>query len=226
MKLLRGYAIIHRPDKYALAHLFDDLRNPTPEQAAYIAKFSSTFSFLESRSYRGTSRIIIEGWDPSQNNPTDPVWELDARFELRRIVPNLEGHTWDEPWLLQNLDAAKAVFAKLRKPSNYEVVYLSKEPEFAASNSSTLGYDIGYWNGSDPFSLIGDCIALTRWHTPPPDALEEVGRRLQCLNQNVLFSTSEEANDFREYYLTQPWAEVQGYPGEFAIIQLTRVDLQ
>jgi hypothetical protein len=222
MRIERGYAVIERPREYDSLKVFADLQNPTAEQQEYINLFAKTFSFLKTRQYRGISRLIIEGWKPGLNlqNPESPDWELEARAELRRLSPDFEGFTFEDPWLLASSNNAKSVVAKLARPSDYEIVYLYHESTLLGNESASLGYDIGYWQDSDHFSLIADCIGLTRWHTPGSEKLAEVAEKIRNLNENILFSTSEEANAFRDYYLTQEWGETENYRGEFAVIQL------
>jgi hypothetical protein len=62
------------------------------------------------------------------------------------------------------------------------------------------------------------------WHPPPPEDLEEFVRVLYKLNEHLLLTYSNEAEDFLSYYRSKSWAEKEyGGGDEFYIIRVDKV---
>jgi hypothetical protein len=89
---------------------------------------------------------------------------------------------------------------------------------------AVLGFDVGYWGG-DHYSIICDSIVTPTWHPPHPEDFEKLAGAVAALNENLLFRTADEAATFRTRYMEFAWAETEGYPGEFAVIQVEEVDV-
>ncbi len=87
-----------------------------------------------------------------------------------------------------------------------------------APTPKTIGFDVGCW-GSGHFSLIADAMIIPQWHPCPPQQLGSLESWARVLNDELLFPTAADAEQYRRWYLGQPWAEEEGQPGEFQIIR-------
>ncbi len=92
--------------------------------------------------------------------------------------------------------------------------YDSEKPE----GLSFLGYDAGYLFGEgngDGFSVICDCMFLSRWHGCDYEGTEFI-KEFQKLNKNGLFDSEKDTIDYLYHYLKQDWAET----GDFCIFEI------
>jgi hypothetical protein len=48
--------------------------------------------------------------------------------------------------------------------------------------------------------------------------------RVASLNDRGLFDRAEEARAFREWYLSRPWAEEEGFPGQTELLRISAVE--
>jgi len=140
-----------------------------------------------------------------------------ARWRFREAIGSADEDDPYESDLLPTAELAHELHALLDRPSDYEVVALSRNPTIRVT--SAFGFDIGYWSG-DHFSLICDVAIMPRWHAPPPEEFKVIAARLRELNDHVLFPNREAAARFLAYYRGQAWAETECEPGEFAIIEV------
>ena len=122
--------------------------------------------------------------------------------------------------LFNSKEQALEVYKLLDSPVNYEIIYVQRHKY--SKSSRTLGFDIGFWGG-DHFSLIADTIIVPTWHVPIPKDYKELANRLTVLNDNLLFNSVQDAEDFRNYYKTKDWAETESEAGEFCVIQVDLV---
>jgi len=67
-------------------------------------------------------------------------------------------------------------------------------------------------------------IAMPHWHPPTKADYSGLRDALVGLNQHVLFDTPEAPAAYKEWYTSRPWAETEGYEGEFCIIQVDEAD--
>lgn len=108
-------------------------------------------------------------------------------------------------------------------PASEQIELVRLRRQSFSSEESVLGFDVGYWGG-DHFSIICDSIVTPTWHPPQPEDFGAIAEALHGLNDSLLFPNEEEAAAFRARYVRFPWAETEGHPGEFEIIQVEAVD--
>lgn len=214
--------------------LLDEYRTSELVQrnAVFVQQIRDAIPFVKPRNYRGISRKPLAPWSAIDedlfNRGEDTIVDLNKEQAARRRFLEINGENreeWDhyvEGWdynksLILSLDTAKELCVLLDKPQDYEIVQVSRE--HYDTDFRPLGFDIGYWGG-DNFSLICDSVVMPQWHAPDPSDLTDLSRTLSCLNQHVLFPTVRDAELFREYYLSRPWAETEDFPGEFCVIQV------
>jgi len=81
-----------------------------------------------------------------------------------------------------------------------------------------LGYDAAWIFGHgtcDGFSAICDCMFLCRWHGCDNEGTEFLSE-FRKLNNNGLFNSADETDEYLIHYLSQDWAET----GEFCIYEI------
>lgn len=191
-----------------------------------LRRLRSTFACFAPEKYRGISRSPLEGdsWDdPAQvkaleDAGIDMTSNREARARLDKSID--ESDDSYDICLIPRLEDALCIHELLDQPSQWEIVHVRRAELLA--NDATLGFDVGYWNG-DHFSLIADTIVTPMWHPPDPKDWNELLDRLSGLNEHLLFTHPEHAAAFRTWYTSKPWAETEGEPGEFYIIQVDLV---
>jgi hypothetical protein len=122
--------------------------------------------------------------------------------------------------LIQDLAIAEQLQTVVDSPGNFEIIEVAREAFL--TQYKFLGFDIGYWTG-DYFSLICDSIVMPQWHPTAPESFEELEKLIRCLNEYILFPSTEDADKFLKYYRSQSWAEEEYPIGEFCIIQVAAV---
>ena len=140
----------------------------------------------------------------------------------------LDGCSWDDPSEVEALEEsgvdmrsnALDIHGLLDQPDSWEIIQVRRD-EFQ-TGPATLGFDIGYWDG-DHFSLIADTIVTPMWHPPIPEDFAELIHQLSGLNQHLLFSQPQDAEEFRAYYKSKTWAETEDEEGNFCVIQVDLV---
>jgi len=241
MIVLKPEALIKMYDQHLVAQLASSyLREHHEAFASYLYKLRETFVAFDPKRYRGICRESlfaypsldqkeIEEFQAKSNWFGVTFGEADARarYRFREIIGKpldeydpypLSGKSYD---VLDNLADAKELYFLLDDPKRWEIIHVSLEGSLNSEN--TLGYDIGYW-GEDHFSLIADTIVIPCWHPPPPEDFEEFVRVLHKLNEHLLFTCSNEAEDFLSYYRSKSWAEKEyGGGDEFYIIKVDKV---
>ncbi len=140
-------------------------------------------------------------------------------WELYGPDPTLSWGT-DSPFDA-DLRAGPAEAEEIRRltdePPRYEVVRVTRGT--ATTSATTAGFDVGYWGG-DHFSSLSDAMMMVRWHPCPVEDLHSLEPWSRRLNEHMLFPTRVDASDYRRWYLKQPWAEAETFPGEFQIIRV------
>jgi hypothetical protein len=194
----------------------------------YVQKVREVLSRDRGKVYRGIGRCPfsespgpdkLPGWEV--HTEVNPDTELAARNLLDKFLGPYDYKTSCPRAFILELEQARLVYQALQLPEQYEVVELSTAPDIA---KQPFGFDIGYWGGGD-FSVLCDAAIWPRWHSPPPEAFNEILVYLQRLNSNALFADETSAQGFLKYYLAQEWAETEGEPGEFKIISVGAVEV-
>lgn len=225
----KGFVLVCKPDRVVDTYNASELAR---KNITYLRQIRSAMSCLNPRNYRGISRDSLEPWSSIDEEllkkGTSTLVDLGRERSARKIFLKINGEDreeWDyyiNGWdynksLIIDLDTAKKLYGALDNPEDYEIIEISRE--IYGSDYDVLGFDIGYWRSGE-FSLICDSVLMPRWHPPNLSDLPELAERMICLHQHVLFSTTEEAEEFREYYNSKPWAETEEQAGEFEIIQI------
>ena len=104
----------------------------------------------------------------------------------------------------------QAICRSLDNRDELEIIYVRASGSGISipAGMSFLGYDV---------SAICDCMFLSRWHGCDENGTEFI-EEFSKLNENGLFSTSEEAEKYLYHYLSQEWAET----GDFIILEIYR----
>ena len=205
-----GFALLRHPAP--LVHAF---AAALPEQdRSFYSEFRKSLRPHDPCSYRGVSR---EPLTPADSGHHDPRFEIPARALFRQIVGQHEPSMDFSEDLLPTLALAEKVRSLLSDPTAYETVELRRPP--LRPDRRALGYDIGYWSG-DHFSLICDSAVMPHWHGPDPASFPSVAVALRWVNEFFLFPTAATAEQYAEFYRSQPWAETEFEPGEFCVIQV------
>ncbi|MHC4111229.1 MAG: hypothetical protein ACYSUY_09140 [Planctomycetota bacterium] len=220
---------MRKPDRLVDAY---DASKVARNNITFLRQIRNALSFLEPRNYRGIAREPLEPWfsidEELLKKGTSTLVDLGRERSARKIFLKINGEDreeWDyykNGWdynksLIKDLDTAKELYGVLNNPEEYEVIEISRE--IYGSDYDFLGFDVGYWRSGE-FSMICDSVLMPRWHPPDPNDLPELAERVRYLNQHVLFSTTEEAEKFREFCNSKPWAETENQAGEFEIIQI------
>ena len=201
-----------------------DLSMRTHEAAAFFYRLCDTLKPLPRTAYRGISRFPLQclpSRDPQilrgfEDSGCDIQTDFCARLRFLELLGDDIPEDLDDD-LLPDYSAALEVFSLLQSREDYEIVQVQRAP--FPCDTNCLGFDIGYWGG-DHYSIICDSAVRPCWHPPQPECFDELARALSLVNEHFLFSTIEDAEQFRAYYRTQYWAETE-FNDEFCIIQLS-----
>lgn len=223
---LSGCAIIRKPEFEIQDYLSSE---STQRNLHHLQALRAAISFLEPSRYRGIGRFWLQPFpshdesmiDAFANSGIDMQSNDRARRRFLQLVEEFDIKPVEEEDLFPNELLAWEVFSLLDDSDQYELLQLQRR-EFSPSGN-LLGYDIGYWGG-DHFSLIADSFVTPRWHPPQPDKFHLLAEKLHALNANLLFSTPNDATNFREWYRGQDWAETEGRENEFEIIQICTIN--
>ena len=161
--------------------------------------------------YRGIQRAAFN------EDQEEPEYSAALRLLADALGP-IDTEAMLPRFLIPTLELARNVCALLPDPSNWELVSVSTadyEPgEF-------LGYDVGYWGGGD-FSILADAVVMPHWHPPPIIVFPKLAALLECLNTQLLFPTRDSAEAYRQFYSSEPWAELDA-GAEFVVQRVTKV---
>lgn len=169
--------------------------------------------------YRGIARQPLVLWfeELAGSDGSTPPREPEASAFLRTLDD--AGRSADD--FILEWEDVRALWAKLRSPSDWEVIWAANcaAGVAAPSNTDLLGYEPTWFTG-DHFSALSDCMCFPVWHgTDETGQLfaEHHGR----LNEHALFSAPREAEEFLRYYRSFDWTET----GEYVIaeVRLPRV---
>lgn len=230
----RGLMLVRKPEKLVTAHEADFIRRGGQE---YLRSLRNALDFIDPKKYRGIGREPLEPWSKVDEDlfrrGKKTLVDLRINQAARRKFLDINGEDredWDlydydgdyNQDLIQELSVAEELRLIVDSPEDFEII------EVARGNFGTrynfLGFDIGYW-GYDHFSLICDSAVMPCWHSPDPECFEELGKQLHCLNEHLLFSKPKDAEKFRKYYRSQPWAEEEHPKGQFCVIQVATASI-
>jgi hypothetical protein len=212
----RGFMIVRKTEGLLSEYFLDSV---IQKNRAYLDDFKKKLIGLNAEVYRGISRYPLSPVDEDKDGA-----EIIASVRFAELI-NEDRSDWylDEAGYSYNVDLipsfeqAIETFRWLQRPEFHEIIEVTRD-EFE-TDFEKIGFDIGYWGG-DHFSIICDSVVMPRWHPPDPEDWDEVVAHASHLNTHLLFDRSVDAQTFREYYLSKDWAEEEGYPGEFCIIQI------
>jgi len=221
--------LVYKPEKLLSAYMSGEFCQSNEE---ILSKLRAALPFMEPKNYRGISREPLVPWSKidedefQRSGKTLVDLQRDQTARRKFLEINREDrYNWGGDYnteLIQERSAAEEIRLIVDLPEDFEII------EVARGNFGTkynfLGFDIGYWGG-DHYSLICDSAVMPHWHGPDPECFEELGKQLRCLNEHLLFSKPKDAEEFRKYYRSQPWAEEEYPQGEFCIIQVTTVSI-
>jgi len=221
----QGYLIVLKP-------LVNFNRDESSRVAArhrdFLEQMRSAFACFPPEKYRGIARFPLDGcsWDdPSlvealEESGVDMRSNRNARARLDESLDKSDDLESDI-CLVPHIEDALDIHGLLDQPDSWEIIQVRRD-EFQ-TGPATLGFDIGYWGG-DNFSLIADTIVTPMWHPPIPEDFAELIRQLSGLNQHLLFSRPQDAEEFRAYYRSKTWAEPECDESDFfCIIQVDLV---
>lgn len=239
----QGYMIVLKPE--FLIKMYDEILTSPRDtddistfRDARLRAYHKAFAAFDPKRYRGIFRECLFAY-PSLNSKVIEKFQTEspfvngkadarARYRFREIIGQpedeydpLSGKSYD---VLDNLADAKELYFLLDDPTRWEIIHVSRAGSLDSEN--ILGYDIGHWNFPH-FSLIGDTIVTPlmyhTFHTPPPEDCAELAYALANLNEHLLFSSIKEAENFRSYHKSKPWAEEECAGEEFDVIRVDAV---
>jgi hypothetical protein len=108
------------------------------------------------------------------------------------------------------------VYELIDNKDDYEIIEMIEKESI--TNSKTLGFDVGYL--SSDYSVIADVAIKPMWHPPDFEDMQDIIQQLTKLNKVCLFSTLEDAEEYRRLYLAKPWAEKESYEGQITTVQI------
>jgi len=217
-----GYLVVLRPE-FVLAEWQAELagRGTLAASTQYLSALRAALPVMDASRYRGISRYPLDRWWEKES-PSEERNSL-ARLRLWELYgpdPTLSWET-DSPFdagLISSPAEADEIRGLTDEPPRYEVVRVTRGT--ATTSAATAGFDIGYW-GSDHFSILCDAMMMVRWHPCPMEDLHFLEPWSRKLNEHMLFAREVDASEYRGWYLRQPWAEAERFPGE---LQIVRVD--
>ena len=218
----QGYMIVLKPGR--LLERFDQEMTARGKGVG-LRKRRQAFAHLEPERYRGLGRDRLEPDVSLDQSIVDIIAKVDrviptnvaARRRYREILGenrDREDNDWE---LLESLEVAKEVMSLTDDPSEWDVIHVTRGP--GNWSERTLGYDIGFWGG-DLRSLIADVIVIPLYHPPPAQDFDEVADALSRLNDNLLFDSPRDAEEYCTYYRSKPWSEGEEPDYKFVVIRV------
>ncbi len=193
-----------------------------------VAEIRRTLVGIRPHAYRGVERCPL-----AEAPNTYPGWAVQAEElsrqeqidqEARRQLVAILGADHQckhyPCHLVSTLGEANELKLIVDCPTDYEIVRLSTDD--SDGGGKHLGYDVGYWGGGN-YSILCDSVLWPVWHPPPPEALNMLEERVISLNAHMLFPARRFAEDFREFYRSQLWAETEGEDEDFRIIAVQTI---
>ena len=208
-----GYLILQKPELIIKSY---EERIASGNFGDKYKRFRNALSDFNPTNYLGISRLPLFGVPKELQSTYEEIFEPEAQD----YIAILEEQNLSDSDLIFEHDEAIKIFTKIIHKQCYDIVCVRND--FFKNNTNVLGFDIGYWDG-DHFSLIADTIVIPTWHGPPEKDYDELANKLKSLNENLLFNTFKEADDFKKYYKTKSWAEIEDFEGEFCIIKVQKV---
>jgi len=192
-----------------------------------LDRLRKLLNFINPSNYRGTGREffssapyffdadegIMKHWDTADLKTYD---SLLARQQFAKLEEaNTPQDTLDDLCFFSFADM-QSVYDLIDDKEKYEIVeFIENE---TTTNSKTLGFDVGYLAAD--YLVIADTAIKPTWHGPDFDDMQDIVEHLKQLNEHCLFPTLQQANSYRELYLTKSWGEKEMYEGQFTTIQI------
>jgi len=181
----------------------------------YYKKLRNAFGNINVNNYRGLSRQSLSPIPKELKENYKNIEEPQAQFLMNEIIENSCAILHDDDIdMIINFQDCINVYNKLENKSIYEIIRTSIDDTSKSENF--LGFDIGYWGG-DNFSIISDSILLPMWHGAQTESYQDLSKFVSLLNDKLLFSNYYDATTFRNYYLSQEWAEKEINDGQICI---------
>ena len=144
--------------------------------------------------YRGIDRDAMD--DYKNSNDLSEVFMA----ELAEKDQCMDGFLFTEKDVQQAFDF-------LSTPEEYEIIWvrIADSNAIAPSGYQSIGFEPSYFEG-DHFSASCDCMLIPRWHGTDEEGVLFLPF-FEKLNQNGLFNSINEVNEFVEFYLSYDWTE-------------------
>lgn len=222
-----GHILILRPDldleRYEVADF-------TKANRHHLKRLRDLLNFINPINYRGTGRDFFDTWPYMVNSKGEvELYEdndstihdnLTARKKLAELEGKAGNHDSFDDLTFYSLPDMLEVFGLLESKDDYEIIqFLENEPN---TTLHTLGFDIGYL--ATDYSVIADTAIKPIWHPPDFEDMGDIIEHLRKLNVNCLFSTFQDAKDYRECYLAKKWGEKETFEGQITVIQVREVE--
>lgn len=151
-----------------------------------------------------------------------PPYALPAKGKCMRIYNGLDREPLEytpNNFHEFSLKAAIEHFSSIAAP-NTELIFIRVVgcEDRIPADFTLLGYDAAWVFGhgaGDGFSAICDCMFLSRWHGCDAGGTEFLPE-FNKLNDNGLFNSAVEAEEYLMHYVSQSWSE----DGEYCIYEI------
>lgn len=224
-KRSEGFALLKPADRVVEDYL------STPQAAKHRGLIDDLWSRirpLDPRAYRGIGCIV----DGIPQSPDEDLDSWLATLNVDRSDPPLGtrlaiGRLFEDDLANRNgyllFDREHVQLALQLAPLSEQLQVVRIRRRSFSSGTSVLGFDVGYWGG-DHYSIICDSVVTPTWHPPGTEDFAALVEALATLDDCLLFPTPEDAAAFRARYLQFSWAETEGHPGEFEVIQVEAIE--
>jgi hypothetical protein len=217
-----GYLVVLHPAWEFARWKIEAERGGSPDGlSSFLGAMRMALPDVDASRYRGIQRDAIDRWwegEPATGDrrPNDRarrrIWDLYGPDPCLRWSPP----PWFDSDLLPSIEVAQEILLLADAPTDRELLRVTRGD--TRRTSRTMGYDVGYW-GNDHYSIIADAMVMPRWHGCPLDQFASLQPWATRLNEHVLFPEAAGGEEYLEWYLRQPWAEVDAAPGQLQVIR-------
>jgi hypothetical protein len=218
-----GHIIVLRPDIDLKNYETADFMQ---KNLHYLKKLRDIFEFITPSKYRGTGRehfnaspFFVDKEGQLQTWPDSHISDyknLEARRRFAILENKISQEDTPEDLCFYSLQEIKQVYGLIEDKGNYEIIQFIEL--FAVTNENTLGFDVGFL--ADDYSVIADTAIKPTWHPPVFSDMQDIIEHLKLLNEHCLFPTLEQAEAFRDTYLTKDWGEKESYERQITTFQV------
>jgi hypothetical protein len=176
---------------------------------AYVRALWAALPTLAPADYRGVDRDPLEPIFETgvQTTPgVGPDWVAKVRMREGLRPASGDPAFWRDldPDLIDDLALARDVLRQTDRPSEREVIVVQRDA--AEAGSRTLGFDVASWGG-DHLSLVRSVLLVPGAHGAPREEFDALRPHARRLNESRLFATRRDAEAYRAWVLSRPWAE-------------------